>query len=44
MTLQDCFRDAARELTECPEVAIIQHESGKLLRFLSRSQTYSYRL
>jgi hypothetical protein len=25
---QDCFRDAARELTECPEVAIIQHESG----------------
>ena len=26
---EDCFRDAARELTECPEVAIIQHESGK---------------
>jgi hypothetical protein len=25
---QDCFRDAAREFTECPEVAIIQHESG----------------
>ncbi|KAF8346389.1 glycosyl transferase family group 2-domain-containing protein [Amanita rubescens] len=25
--LLDCFRDAARELTECPEVAIIQHES-----------------
>lgn len=25
---QDCFRDAARELAECPEVAIIQHESG----------------
>ncbi|KAH9023009.1 glycosyl transferase family group 2-domain-containing protein [Lactarius hengduanensis] len=24
---EDCFRDAARELTECPEVAIIQHES-----------------
>ncbi|EKM60565.1 uncharacterized protein PHACADRAFT_110066 [Phanerochaete carnosa HHB-10118-sp] len=23
----DCFRDAARELAECPEVAIIQHES-----------------
>lgn len=28
-TLQDCFRDAARELAECPEVAIIQHESGE---------------
>jgi hypothetical protein len=25
---QDCFRDAAREFFECPEVAIIQHESG----------------
>jgi hypothetical protein len=25
---QDCFRDAAREFEECPEVAIIQHESG----------------
>ncbi|KAH7912096.1 glycosyl transferase family group 2-domain-containing protein [Hygrophoropsis aurantiaca] len=24
---EDCFRDAARELTESPEVAIIQHES-----------------
>ncbi|KAG6889283.1 hypothetical protein C0992_005759, partial [Termitomyces sp. T32_za158] len=24
---QDCLRDAARELAECPEVAIIQHES-----------------
>ncbi|KAJ6532924.1 glycosyl transferase family group 2-domain-containing protein [Mycena vulgaris] len=24
---EDCFRDAARELVECPEVAIIQHES-----------------
>ncbi|KAF8577758.1 hypothetical protein K439DRAFT_1639454 [Ramaria rubella] len=24
---EDCFRDAARELGECPEVAIIQHES-----------------
>jgi hypothetical protein len=28
MCYQDCFRDAARELAECPEVAIIQHESG----------------
>lgn len=27
---EDCFRDAARELAECPEVAIIQHESGKV--------------
>lgn len=26
---EDCFRDAARELHECPEVAIIQHESGE---------------
>ena len=25
---QDCFRDAARELAESPEVGIIQHESG----------------
>lgn len=24
---EDCFRDAARELAECPEIAIIQHES-----------------
>ncbi|EIW76066.1 hypothetical protein CONPUDRAFT_158837 [Coniophora puteana RWD-64-598 SS2] len=24
---EDCFRDAARELAECPEVGIIQHES-----------------
>ncbi|KAL1719962.1 glycosyl transferase family group 2-domain-containing protein [Schizophyllum commune] len=24
---EDCLRDAAREMTECPEVAIIQHES-----------------
>ncbi|KAF9255184.1 hypothetical protein L218DRAFT_884674 [Marasmius fiardii PR-910] len=24
---EDCFRDAAREFSECPEVAIIQHES-----------------
>ncbi|KAF8621383.1 hypothetical protein AX15_007840 [Amanita polypyramis BW_CC] len=24
---EDCLRDAARELTACPEVAIIQHES-----------------
>jgi hypothetical protein len=28
---QDCFRDAARELAECPEVAIIQHDSGEYL-------------
>ncbi|EIN04516.1 hypothetical protein PUNSTDRAFT_122841 [Punctularia strigosozonata HHB-11173 SS5] len=25
---EDCLRDAARELAECPDVAIIQHESG----------------
>ncbi|KAF8525029.1 glycosyl transferase family group 2-domain-containing protein [Hysterangium stoloniferum] len=27
MVPEDCFKDAARELAECPEVAIIQHES-----------------
>lgn len=26
---EDCLRDAAREMAECPSVAIIQHESGK---------------
>ena len=26
---EDCFRDAAREMFESPDVAIIQHESGK---------------
>lgn len=26
---EDCLRDAARELAESPEVAIIQHNSGK---------------
>ena len=31
---EDCLRDAAREMRECPTVAIIQHESGSL-RFLS---------
>jgi hypothetical protein len=25
---KDCLRDAAREMAECPEVGIIQHESG----------------
>jgi len=29
----DCFRDAARELAECPEVAVIQHESGEIFSF-----------
>jgi cellulose synthase/poly-beta-1,6-N-acetylglucosamine synthase-like glycosyltransferase len=28
---EDCLRDAAREMAESPEVAIIQHESGQLL-------------
>ena len=27
---EDCLRDAAREMRECPTVAIIQHESGLL--------------
>ena len=26
---EDCLRDAAREMAECPMVAIIQHESGQ---------------
>ena len=25
---EDCFRDAAREMFESPDCAIIQHESG----------------
>lgn len=25
---EDCFRDAAREMAECPTVGVIQHESG----------------
>lgn len=28
---EDCLRDAAREMVESPQVAIIQHESGGLL-------------
>lgn len=32
---EDCFRDAAREMAESPEVAIIQHESGKLPDYLT---------
>ncbi|RDB26851.1 hypothetical protein Hypma_005327 [Hypsizygus marmoreus] len=28
---EDCLRDAAREMSECPDVAIIQHESGTSL-------------
>lgn len=28
---EDCLRDAAREMAECPNVAIIQHESGEYL-------------
>lgn len=31
---EDCLRDAAREMAESPEVAIIQHESGKLTKHL----------
>lgn len=26
---EDCLRDAAREMAECPHLAILQHESGK---------------
>jgi hypothetical protein len=38
---QDCFRDAARELTECPEVAIIQHDSGDPFFPLGPRSTHS---
>ena len=34
---KDCFRDAAREMGESPDVAIIQHESGKSLSLFSPS-------
>ena len=36
---EDCLRDAAREMKECPTVAIIQHESGQLcfLLFFGRN-------
>lgn len=27
---EDCLRDAAREMAECPDVGVIQHESGVL--------------
>jgi hypothetical protein len=30
---EDCFRDAAREMGESPDVAIIQHESGMIISF-----------
>ena len=26
---EDCLRDAAREMAECPHLAILQHESGQ---------------
>lgn len=44
-TAQDCFRDAARELAACPEVAIIQHESGKALAYIAlhNASSASYR-
>ena len=29
---EDCLRDAAREMAECPTVGIIQHESGEYPR------------
>lgn len=32
---EDCLRDAARELAETPEVAIIQHDSGAFRRVVS---------
>lgn len=41
---EDCLRDAAREMAECPTVAIIQHESGESLFggwFIERMETDS---
>ena len=32
---EDCFRDAAREMGESPDVAIIQHESGMIPSLLN---------
>lgn len=32
---EDCFRDAAREMAECPTVGVIQHESGMSSTFHS---------
>ena len=37
---EDCFRDAARELAECPEVAIIQHESDGESHSISKYTQY----
>lgn len=36
---EDCFRDAAREMGESPDVAIIQHESGEFSLFCLFSDT-----
>lgn len=46
---EDCLRDAAREMAECPTVAIIQHESGECLHvfdptvFVTRASQMSCR-
>lgn len=41
---QDCFRDAARELAESPEVGIIQHESGTYSPLTSACEMFMTRL
>ena len=43
---EDCLRDAAREMRECPTVAIIQHESGQLsfLLFSREGMNFMYLL
>lgn len=41
---EDCFRDAAREMGESPDVAIIQHESGMVPFFPPPSHLLKYPL
>ena len=35
---EDCLRDAAREMAECPHLAILQHESGQFHFVISHSE------
>ena len=35
---EDCLRDAAREMAECPHLAILQHESGQSHFVISHSE------
>jgi hypothetical protein len=40
---EDCFRDAAREFAESPEVAILQHESDGESHSISSTLISTYR-